>query len=222
MKKLVLLSLPLLLIASLFQSCKTETLGVTRVTTYPTLEIIGDDLIFIEVGEAYTEEGAEAFIGETPVEFQTVGVVNTNQPGFYNVRYVAVNDEGFSLTVVRTVIVYESGLVSGLYDGIRVNSNAGGPVLIYDNGDGNFFITDLLGGFYEYVFGYGPDYAFPAVIDVDTDAKTFSIVSGGVGGFGQADVAGITISDDFTVWEYTQILVDQGGFSFDVRLTKVF
>lgn len=222
MKKLVLLSFPLLMIASLFQSCKTETLGVTRTTTYPTIEINGDDLIIIEAGEAYTEEGASAFVGETPVEFEIVGVVNTNQPGFYNIRYVAVNEEGFSIAAVRTVIVYETGTVSGLYDGIRVNRNAGGPVLIYDNGDGNFFITDLLGGFYEFAFAYGPDYAFPAVIDVDTDGKTFSIVSGGVGGFGQADVDGITISDDFTVWDYTQILVDQGGFSFDVRLTKVF
>lgn len=220
MKKLVLLSLPLLMFASLFQSCKTETLGVTRVTTYPTIEIIGDDLIIIEVGDAFTDEGAVAFIGETLVEFQTVGVVNTNQAGFYNIRYVAVNDEGFSIAAVRTVIVYESGTVSGLYNGTRQPQNLGGLVLVYNVGGDNYFITDLLGGWYE--FGpnnYGPAYAFPATIEVDEVARTFTVVSGGVGGFGQTAITNIDINADFSVWNYTQTLV-AFNFPFPVRLTK--
>lgn len=222
MKKITLFSLFLALFVMTFQSCKKSTLGITGVTTYPELEILGDEFVTLEVGSVYEDEGAIAFIGDTEVEYETEGVVDSDQPGFYSINYKAVNEDGFSITKTRTVIVYETGLVSGLYDGIRVNRNAGGPVLIYDNGDGNYFISDLTGGWYEFGAGFGNAYSSPSVIDVDEVGKTFTIVDGGfIEGFGEFVTAeDISISDDFTVWEYTHVFVAD-GFSFDIKLTKV-
>lgn len=222
MKKIALFSLLIAFLALSFQSCKKSTLGITRVTTYPELEIIGDDFIVLEVGSEFVDEGAFASIGETEVDFEVTGVVDTDQPGFYSINYTAVNPEGFSITKTRTVVVYESGLVSGLYEGIRVNRGIGGPVLIYDNGDGNYFISDLTGGFYEFGLGYGNPYSTPTIINVDEIGKTFTIVDGAYSeGWGEFVTAeDISISDDFSVWEYTHVFISD-GFSFDIKLTKV-
>lgn len=221
MRKIFLFSMSLIFLTTTFQSCETESLGITRVTTYPELEINGDEEVFIEVGEAYTEEGASAFIGETEVEYETKGLVNTDHPGFYNIEYSTSNADGFSITAVRRVIVYEAGLVSGLYDGVRDNKGFGGPVLIYNIEGDDYYITDLIAGYYEFGVDYGNTYAAPATINVDLAGKTFTVVSGGVGDFGQSEAKSIIINDDFTVWKYFHNFPDD-DFGFDVTLTKKF
>jgi hypothetical protein len=90
-----------------------ETEGISRVTYYPTFELEGGDLVVYEVGDpAYSEPGIEVTEGGQPIDFETEGesAVDTSTPGFYEVRYSAVNKDGYAGTAVRTIVVLEPNL----------------------------------------------------------------------------------------------------------------
>jgi len=58
MKKLIL---SVILASSLFVSCDEDsTGGVSRITNYPLIDVIGDDPIFVPQGGTYTDPGAIA------------------------------------------------------------------------------------------------------------------------------------------------------------------
>ncbi|MDR2927494.1 MAG: DUF5011 domain-containing protein [Cytophagaceae bacterium] len=95
------LSLSLLL----FASCEKESEGVSRLTTYATLEMEGANLMLIQINSAYTEPGVSAFEGETEVPVVITGTVDTATKGVYVIQYSAKNSDGFSASTTRMVAV---------------------------------------------------------------------------------------------------------------------
>lgn len=98
--------LALMLLASAFLSgCEKddETANISFITTYPTIELIGEQWNAIMVGESFTDPGVEAFEGENAIEYTTTGSVDTSTPGAYVLTYTATNSDGFSTSIRRYV-----------------------------------------------------------------------------------------------------------------------
>lgn len=219
MKKLSLIIV--LVITGTFLSCDVESTGnVSRLTVFPELTVNGESLVLSEVGVTFNDPGATASAGGTPIDFETTSDLDINTPGFYTISYSAENEDGFVAAATRTVIVYENnGTIAGVYDGIRISRDAGGPILISSRTDGDFNISDLMGGYYEYGVGYGNAYAFPAVISID-ESGTITSENGGVGGFGPCALSAGSASADRSVLTWTATLTDY-AFGFDVQMTKI-
>ena len=166
MKKILILC-----IVALLGACSSDsTEDVSSVTNYPTFEVIGDDTIFIMQGETYTEPGVIATEGEEEIDFTTSysGMyrgetsLNTNVSDVYTITYSAVNRDGFTGTATRTVIVVDNGdlenSIAGLYRStVFRNGVQGSPasnytdmeyILIWENEDGTYEVSDALGGWY--------------------------------------------------------------------------
>lgn len=219
MKKLSIIFL-VTIIGTLFSCDPESTANVSRLTVFPELSVNGEALMLSEVGVAFDDPGAIATAGGTPIDFETSSDLDINTPGFYTISYSAVNDDGFVASATRTVIVYENdGSIAGVYDGIRINRGIGGPILISSNGNGDFNISDLMGGYYEYGVGYGNAYAFPAIISIDENGIITS-ENGGVGGFGPCSLSEGSASADRKTLTWTATLTDY-DFGFDVQMTKI-
>ncbi|WMI66096.1 DUF5011 domain-containing protein [Aestuariibaculum sp. YM273] len=220
MKKYSIIFLALL--GALTFSCDVEsTDDVSQITVYPELTINGDALVYSEVGQPFNDPGANASVGGSAIEYSTSGDLDTTTPGFYTITYAAANSDGFEATASRTVIIYENdGSVAGVYDGIRISRGFGGPILISSRGDGDFNISDLMGGYYEFGVGYGNAYAFPAIISVDVAGGTVTSAAGGAGGFGPCSLTNGVVSSDGKEMTWTATLTDY-AFGFDVKMTKV-
>ncbi len=107
--------IPLLFLLVLAGCAKKETfdntaekVGISRVINFPIVSLKGERYVFVAAGEAYTEAGVNAKVGEEDVPFTTDGAVNTNTPGVYTLTYTAANSDGFTSSVVRTVAVYST------------------------------------------------------------------------------------------------------------------
>ena len=212
MKKILYISL--LAIITLFSACDDkETEDISRVTEYPIITVLGDDLIYVERGTTFVDPGATSSGGEEVL----VDAVDTNQPGIYTVEYAAANADGIPGIATRMVVVYEEdGILAGVYDGIRVTRGYGGLTLIYTNGDGTYSCTDLLGGYYEYGAGYGRAYS-SATSRMELNGNVITADPGKSTPWGPWDLSGGMKSGDVLTWKTTLI---GDGFGFDVQLTK--
>ena len=123
-----------------------ETANVSFVTTYPVVTLLGDQWEVLQVGETFTDAGAEAFEGETAIDFTTSGSVDTSVPGVYVLTYTAVNQDGYSSSERRYVgvITPEAAAIdlSGTY---QRNAGAGGISTVTQIEPG-LFETDNIGG----------------------------------------------------------------------------
>lgn len=167
MKRLNLLILSVLLVA--FAGChKVTTEGVTQTTYYVDLALEGDDYIFLAKGSSFVEPGYSAIENDEDISSRVVVTsnINSNTPGAYTVNYKVANQDGFTKTASRTVIVYPTtGYttdVSGLYQSDLYRevtpSGSGGktpsmPLVTFDaipvgNGTTVYEVNDLLGGWY--------------------------------------------------------------------------
>lgn len=159
--------------------CDKSTEGLTRITYYPTLEVLGEATVILNVGETYTDEGCYAELKGEDVSSEVIATSNVDNttPGAYSISYVIYNADGFSTTASRTVYVVDSESIATLYLG---ESMAGTrhyyDALIYitDNGDGTYHLDDLMGGFQFNGLnpGFEPTYDFHAEVDFkinDTD-----------------------------------------------------
>jgi len=151
MKKIFLITF---IAAFALSSCEKDTLGVSTVTTYPTIALKGDVAQTILVGGTYTESGFVAKEGETDITstVKVTGTVNPAKAGVYTITYTAINKDGFTLSARRYVGVItpaaaamdisgtyqRNGGASGLatvvkyksYAGLYVNNNPGGIAII--------------------------------------------------------------------------------------------
>ncbi len=97
----------------LIQSCEMivdidTTNNLSSVSTKPVIELLGEPIIEMQVGGAYTEEGIHATAGDTVLEYTIVeGNVNSNVEGYYVVTYEAVNGFGWSSRAYRAVLVHD-------------------------------------------------------------------------------------------------------------------
>jgi hypothetical protein len=103
-----------ILVIGLLSACNKDddfnypagTVGSSRITYFPILTLKGASIVAIPTGGTYTELGVTAKEGTTDIPFTTSGTVNTATPGVYTLTYTAVNKDGFSASVKRTVAVY--------------------------------------------------------------------------------------------------------------------
>ncbi len=183
MKKIIYLFVALMVV--LFTSCEDETSkGVSKVTTYADLTLTGDAAIFWPLNEAFVDPGFTAKEGENDITDQvTATSVDVSKGGRQTITYTVENSDGFSVSASRTVYVYEpSAALNGYYKSSITRSYTSvatrGPfdILIFGVGNGNYWVEDLLGGWYYIGSAYGLTYAGAGVIKLNAD-NTFSLVS---------------------------------------------
>lgn len=187
MKKIISKILMLAVTAVAISACESDdTEGLTRTTYYPTISLTGE-LVVVNLGSSYTEPGYTAILNGQDVSsmVEVSSDVDVSQVGIYHVIYSCVNEDGFSSSVSRTVIVNNPGNFSNVY-WAEVQNTSGSrhyyntPTVISDNGDGTFLIDDLLTGYYwNGIYpGYEPTYDFhdEAILALNSD-NTISLVS---------------------------------------------
>lgn len=153
MKKILFLSLG---VALLLSSCEKDSLGVSTVTTYPTIEVLGDQALTIAVGGSYTDAGCVAMEGPENITSRvvTTGSVDPSTPGVYTITYTVANKDGFTATNRRYIGVIDAAAsamdISGVYKrnagakglatitktsypGLYINNNPGGIAIAADN-----------------------------------------------------------------------------------------
>lgn len=186
MKKnlIIILSIALTLLAV---SCKKVTTdGVTRVTYYPTLTLLGPAYVTMDLGSTFSDPGFTAIMNEEDISDQVeiTDNIDSSKPGLYTVNYSFVNPDGITASAQRYVIVAPAGdKVTGHYvvqpGTQRVDAAAnysGYDVLIlpYEENrtivPGVYNVSDLLGGWYDKRAGYGVDYRAVGIIQVGGSA----------------------------------------------------
>lgn len=193
MKNRVIYILVLLLFVGIFGCDKDESEDISIVTEFAVITLNGDNPMFLNVGETYTELGGQTNTGD---EITITGSVDTNTPGVYTVNYSATNQDGFKNTVSRTVYVSNTGdlvnSLEGLYTCSVTRTNDPAEtytdlqfIRIWKVGDGVFQISHAMGAFYEMGRGYSDNYAFKGcTITVnDMAANDFTITGGAAPGW---------------------------------------
>jgi len=227
-----------------FTACDTapETANVSRVTSYPTFIVNGDDVVYVQKGQPYvdagvivTENGVEIPY-ETTVsgDYQGGSSLDTNVVDVYHVIYSAVNQDGFSGSASRTVVVYENSdlttSIAGLYTSTVVRNGSASAqytdmehILVWKNTNGTYSMSDGIGGYYAIGRAYGVGYAAGPVTITANDVATNSyapIPSFGVGAFGgNAVMSGLTANPGANTLSFTTTW--DAGFTFVVTMTKI-
>lgn len=173
--------------------------GVSKTTYYVTFDLTGGSLVTTPKGTPFTDPGFKATEGTTDVSGKTAvtGSVDPNTIGIYELTYSAVNSDGFSASSVRTVIVYDpTAPETNLKGDYLANVARQAPytrsfkdlnVKIEKKAPGIFYVSDLLGGFYDQGsnYGYGPNYAMNGFVQLHAD-NTITLISSHVPGFGDS------------------------------------
>lgn len=177
--KILLLSAFLLVIVG-FSSCeKRTTAGLTEITHYPSIEIKGDNPLLVPLGTAFNDPGVYSELNGVDVSNKVtiVSDVDASSGGVYHVTYTVKSSDGFTRSESRMVIVaspdYNHADLSGNYTANVVRNGttsfSGNPVSLKKSslGYGIYSISDWIGGFYDAGYGYGPNYAFSGLIQID-------------------------------------------------------
>ncbi len=200
--KLLYLVVAVLSVFSLTSCGEDSTEGMTFITYYPELTLANSDAgsttVFCDKGGTYVEPGYTALLNGEDVSSQVTvsSNVNTSESGVYYVNYAIMNADGFESTASRKVIVTDpNDAAEGVYvtdaASYRVSNGAETPygasyeVLVLNNGDGTYSVSDFLGGWYEYRAGYGSAYAMTGDINLAADG-TVTMVSSYVAGWGDS------------------------------------
>lgn len=239
MKKLFLIAI----VGFLTFSCSEDsTKNVSKVTHYPELTLIGDDIIYLHKGDEFVEPGIIAMEGENAIPYTTTvsgdyqggNTIDTNIVDIYHVTYSAVNQDGFSGSITRTVIVYEDSnlttSISGLYISKVVRNGSQNAqyfnmkyVLVWKKSNGTYEMSDGIGGYYNLGRSYGVGYAARPVIITANDIATNNfapIPSFGVGAFGgNAIMTGLTANPTLGTLSFSTTW--DAGYTFVTTLTKV-
>ena len=201
MKKNILFTMTLALVALAVTSCgDKESEGLSRITYYPSIELLGNSYAVINLGETYEDEGCYAEQNGQDVSDKVVisSNINNNRVGAYTMRYAAYNEDGFSAVASRTVYVVDpNATIATIYFGyVRGYENA--PLTISDNGDGTYHVEDLMGGWYcmgiypGYEEAYGYDFHAEADIAIADDNTVTQI--GDTGDWYFADSAPVSLA----------------------------
>lgn len=156
MKKIFLITL---VAAFALCSCEDETSkGVSFVTSYPIIDVIGDQALTVPLNGTYADAGCTATEDEVDITSKvvTTGSVNTSKAGVYTITYTVANKDGYSKSSNRYVGVITPAAaamdISGVYQrnagegglatvtktsypGLYKNNNPGGIDLKTDSPD---------------------------------------------------------------------------------------
>ena len=208
MKKIVNLMLAVAF-AFVVTGCEKEsTGGVTKITYYPVLELIGDDAVTIQIGDTYTDEGCVATLNGVDVSDQIEVSTNldTDKSGFYSYIYSIANEDGFSASISREVAVVDYSSIASAYPNVSISfSNAA-----YTWSDGRFnfktsishvqdniyLIDDVILLYDQYLYpGYPYDFKVECWFTLNDD-NTLTLVA---------------VGDDY--FEFAEDIEDVGGFA---------
>lgn len=236
MKKNILFIATLALLALGFTSCEKESAGLTKITYYAEIALEGESTMIVAKGSEFVDPGFTATMkGEDVTDKVEVNSnVDTSASGVYSVTYSIVNEDGFPASASRTVIVLDLGNpIEGFWAcspaSHRTNTDTGADVaygasfeiLILGNGDGTYFVDDLLAGWYAQRAGYGSDYAMQAIISIADDG-TITLESSYVPGWGDAaDALSSDAKYDAATQTISYMVTYAGFMDFTVELTKV-
>ena len=224
----------------LFSACDKETTAdKSRVTNYPLITVVGDNVVFVPQGGTYADPGVSATENGAEIEVATTvsgayrggSSLDLSKADCYDVTYTATNADGFDGSSERRVYVVETGdmvnSIEGLYTSTIVRN--GDPkfsdleyVLVWKNDDGTYEFSCGFGGYYEIGTGYGLGYKSGGCVVTATSIplNTYSITDFSNDGFGGAITDAKLTADPVTKtlkltceWSF--------GYSFDVELTQV-
>lgn len=190
-------------------SCSSDydTFGVSQVTNYPILQVLGDNPMLVQLGANFTDPGVNATESGLPIDFTTkyTGIyrgensLNTSIADKYVATYTAVNKDGFSASATRNIFVYKTGdfvnSIEGLYKSKVTRTPSQGSVgantelkyvLIWKNSDNTYEVSDAIGGYYDIGRAYGATYAARG-LKINYQSGQASVASqpnAGVGTFG--------------------------------------
>lgn len=154
MKKNILYAMLFAMATLTLTSCNDkDSEGLSRILYYPVLTMNGDAFMKVEVGGNFNDPGCTATVGTEDISSSivTTSDVNTSKPGFYTVSYAAKNDEGYTATAKRTVMVKDSKnfastyLAECFYSEARHYYNT--PIYITSLGGDLYEIDDIIGGY---------------------------------------------------------------------------
>jgi len=184
-------------IALFLFSCEKETEGLSKVTYFCNLSLVGAPVIFVSSGGAFNDPGwvADENGEDISNKVEITGSVNTSTPGEYRLVYSVSNADGFTKTAVRRVFVYDatpSAMKSGIYN-VSPASNRNGTtmyggaftILINQVAPGRFYVSDLFGGYYDQRAAYGSAFAMVGQIAL-SGANVITLLSSKVQGWGDS------------------------------------
>jgi hypothetical protein len=198
----------------------------------------GSPVETVALGTPYVEPGVSAFENGVDVtaSMQISGTVDSDEAGVYFITYSAANQDGFSNSTERMVVVFdpdETDLetdLSGEYladEGTHrlaaasgaVVSYSGYPVVLTRIAPGIFSVSDFFGGYYDKRAGYGRNYAMTGYITLNKD-NTLSLLYSHVNGWGDS----LDEMNDATCDAATGTIrwgaVYAGAYSFNLVLTE--
>jgi hypothetical protein len=196
---------------------------------------LGDAVMIVDRGSTFNDPGVYAEMNGEDVSSQVVveSDVDANTGGIYSITYTITNPDGISRSGSREVIVQDvtpSVIANGEYSVIagthRTNLNtsantnySGYTISIYQVSPGVFFVTDLMGGYYDVRAGYGSNYAMTGYFKLNAD-NTLSLVSSHIGGWGDSldDLYNATVDPVSGKINWSALYV--GYLEFNVVLNK--
>ncbi len=196
MKKIFLYGFLMGLASLSLTSCNDDEdqLSDSRVTNYVLLTLNGDQIMYVDANSTFNDPGCKAELAGEDVtsQVQANSNVNTGEIGPYSVEYKAVNPDGFWASTTRTVYV-GTPLVGSVMPGSFRLSKSGAKVSWsgYDidmltDGEGLYWVEDLMGGYYEQRAGYGDAYSMKGWLKVEPDNTVTFVKGGNVVGWGDA------------------------------------
>jgi hypothetical protein len=212
----------------LFSCEDKETEDISTVTPVPHLELLGDNPMVVIKGDEFVDPGiyAEEYTvdGDTikDKEYRSLNGVNANVSGAYKVTYEVENQEGVPFYISRTVSVVQGfdvfEIPEGTYTGYREGyGEVAQGIVIEKNNTGIYNISDLLAGFYEQYYAYGPAFVAPGLLVIN-EAGYIRSELGYTDGFGTSVTASkIEFSPETSTISYT-VTLDAYDFSFNVWL----
>lgn len=231
----------MLLISILTIGCKKDY-EASKITYLPSIETNGDAIVLLHCGDTYEDVGATATANGETLEYTTsiTGLyrggttLDTDVPDVYHIEYTAYNEDGFSASSSRTVIVACTGDLVNSIEGLYTSTVSRGGVLtaqytnlkyilIWKESATTYGISDAGGGYYDIGRAYGPNYAAVGSIITanDISSNSFTATTATFPGFGNIlDLIGISVDANAKKITYT----GQGDFTnstFGITLTQV-
>lgn len=185
-----------LLVTVALWSCTKDDETDPVIMYYPSIELEGSQYMYLTEGDTYVEPGFTAMKNgeEANADVEITNPINNTKPGLYEVKYSIFNEYGYSADATRYVLVIAKGdKASGIYqvspDSYRDYNGqvffGGYDIKVIGNGDGTYYVDDLLGGWYYYRAGYGFNYAMQGEITIAADG-TVTMDSSHVNGWGDS------------------------------------
>lgn len=216
MKKTIIFSMMLGLLTAGLTSCGDEEYTDSQITYFVKLVLKGEAAVSTPLNSNYVDAGCTVTIDgkDASDRLKMNSTVNTAVLGPYSVTYSATNDDGYSSSISRTVYVgdYIEAIVA---NGSKRTVTTSGLTTVYSgftipvttDGNGQYWVEDLMGGYYEQRAGYGSNYSMPTFLKVNADNSVSITGGGGVAGWGDSydsfdngvyDPAANTITYDVT------------------------